>query len=285
MLPGRQRRCPIPTTRVDVRRSARRGPGRPPDRPRRRPLLRRPRRRHDPPHPLPRREPAAGRAIARANPRPRPLAADGATSTASASSDPDAADLYLLLGSRRRRRFGDSTRCLAEPSPNGSTARTTSGSASPTARARRTRRRSSSTSATTRRPCRRSRRRRRTPRGASATSINFTGSATDTRGRDRPAARLCWSLVTCTTARPTATRTRSGLRRRSRAARSRLPTTSTRRYIELTLTATDSAGLSATRRASISNPQTVFLNFASSPPGLQHRRRTPPTRSRRSPGR
>jgi hypothetical protein len=98
-------------------------------------------------------------------------------------------------------------------------------------------------------------------------NVSFSGGATDAEDGTEPASRLSWSIVLghCTTAgchtHPLATRT--GVASGTIAA----PDHESPSYIQLTLTATDAAGATAsvTRRI---DPQTVNLTFQTNPAGL-----------------
>jgi glucose/arabinose dehydrogenase len=98
-------------------------------------------------------------------------------------------------------------------------------------------------------------------------TVSFAGSATDTQDGTEPASRLSWSIILghCTTTgchtHPLATRT--GVASGTIAA----PDHEAPSYIELTLTATDAAGATASVVRRI-DPKTVDLTFQTSPPGL-----------------
>ena len=98
-------------------------------------------------------------------------------------------------------------------------------------------------------------------------TISFSGSATDPEEGNLPASRLSWSLVLqhCpSTCHSHPVQTFNGVASGSFVA----PDHDYPSYLELTLTATDSGGLtdSETRRL---DPRTVLLTFQSSPTGLQ----------------
>ena len=98
-------------------------------------------------------------------------------------------------------------------------------------------------------------------------NVSFSGGATDAQDGTEPASRLSWSVIIghCTTSgchtHPLATRT--GVASGTFAA----PDHESPSYMELTLTATDAAGATAsvTRRI---DPQTVNLTFQTNPAGL-----------------
>jgi glucose/arabinose dehydrogenase/PKD repeat protein len=98
-------------------------------------------------------------------------------------------------------------------------------------------------------------------------SIGFSGSATDPEDGTEPPARLSWALILqhCpASCHEHALQTFPGVASGSFTA----PDHEYPSYLELRLTATDSAGLTDTKSVRL-DPQTVNLTFASSPSGLQ----------------
>lgn len=101
----------------------------------------------------------------------------------------------------------------------------------------------------------------------SGDTVSFSGKATDTQDGNEPASRLSWSIILghCTTTgchtHPLANR--AGVASGTIAA----PDHEAPSYIELTLTATDAAGASASTVRRI-DPKTVNLTFKTAPAGL-----------------
>ena len=105
------------------------------------------------------------------------------------------------------------------------------------------------------------------PPGRSATSISFSGSATDNEGQPIPPLGCRGRSCSTTASAPRATSTRSRPSTALRAARSRRPTTSTPPRSSSSLTATDSHGLKATQSV-VLMPRTTTLTLRSNPTGL-----------------
>ncbi len=108
---------------------------------------------------------------------------------------------------------------------------------------------------------------RRDDLARSATSISFSGSATDPEQGTLPAGALSWELVMqhCpSNCHQHTIQTFSGVAGGSFTA----PDHEYPSYLELRLTATDAGGLTDTETLRL-DPQTVVLTFASSPAGLQ----------------